>query len=442
MLPGARCDQPVRAVKKPLTVWLLQTGEPLHSDAGNPRPMRGMNLANALVDAGHNVVLWSSAFYHQEKRHRSHDAQRIVVSPQLEIRLVPSPGYTRNIGPGRLWDHAVLGYRLQQLLKRETAAPDVAFIGYPPIETAAVMTRWLSSRAVPSLIDVKDQWPTIFTKALPAFLRPLGEVLLLPYFHLGKRAMRDATGIVAMAEDFLQWALAFSGRTRSGADRVAYLTTPAGQVSAADLQSARARWDALGVVADGRARVCFVGSHSQAFDMAPVAEAARFFCAPDRRCEFVICGDGDNTTQWRSLMSGLPNVVFPGWVDRPQIEALAERSLAALAPYHNTEDFMMSVPNKVIDSLALGLPVISPLQGEVARLITLHGVGSSYGEGTGLSLAQCLDRLLADPAWRQGAASNASRLYRDEFSFDIVYGGLVHHLEALATRGQADVGHG
>ena len=53
-----------------LTIWLLQTGEPLHIDAGNPRPMRAMNLANALVAAGHKVVLWSSSFYHQEKRHR------------------------------------------------------------------------------------------------------------------------------------------------------------------------------------------------------------------------------------------------------------------------------------------------------------------------------------------------------------------------------------
>ena len=442
VLQEARCDQRVRAVKKPLTVWLLQTGEPLHSDAGNPRPMRAMNLANALVGAGHQVVLWSSAFYHQEKRHRSHGAQRIVISPQLEIRLVPSPGYSRNIGPGRLWDHAVLGYRLKQLLKREAVAPDVAFIGYPPIETAAVMARWLSLRGVPSLIDVKDQWPTIFTKALPSLLRPVGEVSLLPYFYLGKRAMRDATGLVAMAEGFLQWALAFSGRARCGADRVAYLTTPAGQVAAEDLQSARAWWDAAGVVADGRARVCFVGSHSQAFDMAPVAEAAKLSCARDKPCEFVICGDGDNTARWRSLMSGAPNVIFPGWVDRPQIEALAERSLAALAPYHNTEDFMMSVPNKVIDSLALGLPVVSPLQGEVARLIAVHGVGLSYGAGTGLSLAQCLGQLMEDPAWRQGAANNASRLYRDEFSFDIVYGGLVHHLEALATRGRAGNGDG
>jgi hypothetical protein len=69
-----------------LTIWLLQTGEPLHIDSGNPRPMRAMNLANALVASGHKVVIWSSSFYHQEKRHRAQGKNRISVSPGLEIR--------------------------------------------------------------------------------------------------------------------------------------------------------------------------------------------------------------------------------------------------------------------------------------------------------------------------------------------------------------------
>ena len=54
-----------------MRVWILQTGEPLHCDGGNPRPMRAMNLSNTLVALGHEVVLWSSAFFHQEKKHRS-----------------------------------------------------------------------------------------------------------------------------------------------------------------------------------------------------------------------------------------------------------------------------------------------------------------------------------------------------------------------------------
>lgn len=38
-------------------IWIFQTGEPLHIDGGSARPMRAMNLSNALVQAGHRVVL-------------------------------------------------------------------------------------------------------------------------------------------------------------------------------------------------------------------------------------------------------------------------------------------------------------------------------------------------------------------------------------------------
>ena len=102
-----------------MNVWLLQTGEPLHIDSENARPMRAMNLSNALGQAGHKVVLWSSAFYHQEKRHRSTTAQSIKVSDQLKIRLIPSRGYHNHIGVGRLFDHAQLAFNLKKMLNHE-----------------------------------------------------------------------------------------------------------------------------------------------------------------------------------------------------------------------------------------------------------------------------------------------------------------------------------
>ena len=417
-----------------MNVWLFQTGEPLHIDAGNPRPMRAMNLANALVEAGHKVVLWSSAFYHQEKRHRSRGAERIVVSPMLEIRLIPSPGYGKNIGPGRLWDHAVLARNLKRQLKEETVLPDVAFVGYPPIEAAAVMTRWLSDRGKVSVLDIKDQWPTLFLEVLPEWLRPLGRVPLAPYFYLAKRAMRDASGLTAMADGFLQWATRFAGRQRIESDLVVPLTSPAGQVSDEELQAAQQWWNARGISADGRPRVYFVGSHSPAFDFEPVYEAARRFAARPGGCEFVICGNGSTTPILRSIMSGLSNVHFPGWVDRAQMKALAERSIASLAPYRNTEGFAMSIPNKVIDALSLGLPVLSPLQGEVANLIANHGVGLRYGTDSGKSLFQCIETLIGTPALRREFSRNALDLYEEKFSSERVYGGLVKHLEALSRK--------
>ena len=70
--------------------------------------MRAMNLSNALVERGHTVELWTAAFFHQEKRHRSRTSERVRINDQLHVRLVPSRGYDSNIGLGRLVDHAEL----------------------------------------------------------------------------------------------------------------------------------------------------------------------------------------------------------------------------------------------------------------------------------------------------------------------------------------------
>jgi glycosyltransferase involved in cell wall biosynthesis len=421
-------------MKKTLTIWLFQTGEPLHIDLGNPRPMRAMNLADALIAAGHKVVLWSSAFYHQEKIHRAPSEQRTTVSPQFEIRLVPSSGYQRNIGLGRLWDHAVLAWNLSKLLGRESELPDVAFIGYPPIETAAVMTHWLSKRGVPSMLDVKDQWPTIFLTALPERLQTVGRIALAPYFYFGRRAMRDATALSAMAGGFLQWAADFAGRPIGDLDMVVPLTTPSGQVSDVELTVAREWWQLRGVSADGKPRICLIGSHTTAFDFVAVVEAAKALSSHNSACEFIICGDGPSSEEWRRQAKDVSNIQFVGWVDRAQIEVLAEFSFATLAPYKNTKDFVMSIPNKVIDSLSLGLPVLSPLEGEVKTLIDVYGIGLGYGGRTGRTLAECIDTLVCDPSLRSDLSANAMALYGERFAFEHVYGGLVGRLEVLGRR--------
>lgn len=420
--------------EKSLTVWIFQTGEPIHIDSGNVRPMRAMNLCHTLVDSGHKVVLWSSAFNHQEKRQRSATAESIKISDSLEIRLIPSRGYRGNISLGRLIDHTQLALNLKSMLKRVTSLPDVAFIGFPPIEPAAVLTRWLYRCGVPSLIDVKDQWPLIFIDAMPLLLRPLGRVVLFPYFYLARRAMRDAKGISAMADGFLDWALNFAGHKRTGADGVFPLTSQLGQVSEAELMSARQWWNDQGVLDNGTMRICYVGNHTSHLDMLPVRNAASLFIEHKIPVEFVIAGDGVSTLELKAMMSGLSNVYFPGFIDRPKFTVLAERAHASMIPYVNGESFKLSLPNKTFDSLAFGLPILSPLQGEVARLINDHGVGMRYGTDTGKTLYDCIKVLMEDAELQKKMSQNAQALYEERFSFEMVYGGLVKHLEKLANK--------
>lgn len=416
-----------------LTIWILQTGEPLHLDSGDARPMRAMNLANALVAAGHRAVVWSSAFSHQDKRHRSREAERTVVSENLQYRLIPSPGYHRNIGLGRLWDHAVLAANLQRMLRKEVELPDACFIGYPPIETASVMARWLKKRSVPTLLDVKDQWPTLFLASVPRSYESIGKAILSPYFLSARQAMRDATAISAMTESFLEWALSFAQRSRTARDIVVPLTSPRNESSEADLIEAIDWWAARGVVNDGRARFCFVGSHTRSFDFAPVAAAARKLAEKHTPCDLIIAGTGEASIDWQSAAAGLPNVKFPGWVNPAQARVLADLSSGYLAPYISSDDFDMSVPNKVIDALSLGLPIVTPLRGEVAGLISEFGIGMRYGTDSNQTLYECLAVLIGDRPLQHQMSRNARALYDERFSYEKVYGDAVAHLERLAA---------
>jgi len=49
-----------------VNIWLIQTGEPLPIGSGI-RKMRIAVLADTLLERGHKVLWWSSAFEHQRK---------------------------------------------------------------------------------------------------------------------------------------------------------------------------------------------------------------------------------------------------------------------------------------------------------------------------------------------------------------------------------------
>lgn len=416
-----------------MKVWIFQTGEPLHSDQGDPRPMRAMNLANSLVEAGHHVTIWSSAFYHQEKRHRSKFFENIKINELLEIRLIPSSGYKRNIGFGRLFDHLVLALKLKYAFLKEKSMPDVAFVGYPPIEFAFVAVKWLRARNVPIMLDVKDQWPHIFVEPLPKLFRPLAKLVLYPYFHMGRVVMRDATAFCAMSKGFLNWMSDFSGRKPTSNDCIIPLSPMKKNISDESFLDATSWWIKKGVIMDGRKRIFFLGSLSQAFDFRPLVFAAQRALANGKDWQFVICGDGAKFQEICLLFAGLDNVVFPGWVDRPKAIALAKMSIAGLAPYRNTDNFVSNIPNKIIDYMSLGVPVLSPLKGEVESLIKQYNLGLIYDDSIDSSLYTVIELILLDELSLAAQSKNALETYLGHFSGEKVYGNLIEKLVEISA---------
>lgn len=418
-----------------MLVWILQTGEPLHCDEGSPRPMRAMNLANALVARGHKVVLLSSKFYHQEKRHRNELSDMVVINESLVIHLIPSCGYKRNIGLGRLLDHAQLSLNLKRLLNLDRLGiPDVAFVGYPPIETAGVLLAWLKKHNVPSIIDVKDQWPSLFLEPIPRALRPLIKALLFPYFYYGRRALKNASSFSTMSRGYLDWMASFSGRSLRSSDLVVPLTAPKAVYTEHDILKSDKWWNEIGVSTLTNRRFSFVGSFMSVFDFSTIRDAALRFQEEGVDCQFVICGDGDRADEIHSMMQGLNNIVFPGWIDAPKIASLARCSIGSLIPYKNIDNFILNIPNKVIDALAHGLPIITTLIGEVETLVEKEGVGIACNANTSQNMYTAMKLLLDNPEMQISMSKRALALYSEKFSSEMIYNNLVDALEHMAVK--------
>ena len=422
-----------------MIIWILQTGEPLPSDNEKSRPMRAINLANSFLERGHNVVIFSSAFYHQKKCFRKISSYyEMINSNTLKTILLSSCGYKKNIGFMRLLDHFLLGFNLYRfLLSQKLPRPDCVFIGYPPIETAYVMSRFALKNQIPIILDVKDLWPQIFLSYLPNSFRKPFKYFLFPYFWMAEYLFKNVHSISSISNSFLNYVLLSVRRTRSKYDYVLPLVKPPTSHCIHSPESSKPDiwWSKKGVDLSFNNRIVFVGTISQAFDFSQLAVAMKYFSSHNIPVELVICGDGEQLVNVQNLFQGCSNVLFPGWIDNDQTASLMQSSIATVAPYRNTDDFIMSIPNKILDSFSYGLPVITGLRGEVRDLINKYNVGL-YCEDDPNSWIDSVMLLLTNPDLRDLQAANSLSLSRDCFDFAKVYSSFCSHVEGLVNNGK------
>ncbi len=112
-------------------------------------------------------------------------------------------------------------------------------------------------------------------------------------------------------------------------------------------------------------RVAFTGSLSRQFDFEPVIRAAE--ALRDVPLRFIIAGSGESECALRApAAASVPNMTLVCRIaGRAELAALLGSATLGIAPYISTWDFEASIPNKVIEYLAWGLPrIVSGLRGE------------------------------------------------------------------------------
>ncbi|TKT82413.1 glycosyltransferase family 4 protein [Aquamicrobium sp. LC103] len=408
-------------------IWFVRDSEPLPIDAGDRRLLRGGMLCKALAERGHDVCWITSSFDHYGRRQRTRRNETHHVTDRYRIELLRAPGYKRNTSPLRVWHNRRFARAFLDFAERAETRPDVIVTDVPTPEAAAaaigVARRW----NIPTLLSVRDLWPDFFADFLPWLPKPGLRLAVAPLEEQVAFACRNATAIVGISPQYLEWGLAKGGRERSELDAVVplgYALPP--PPSATETQEELARLRAMGIDTDKRI-VSFVGTWGSTYDIDLVIQTAALF--KDRSdVQFVLAGDGDESGRMQRPIEGLANVVAPGWLNARQVAVLLERSAIGLMPYR--EGAPQGLPNKIFEYMAYGVYQISTLNGEASALLDELEAGLTVPGGNPQALAAAISQGLE----RSGLVGERERIRHEflrRYGADAIYAELSERIERL-----------
>src|SRR5262245_31000803 len=117
-----------------MRIWIVTIGEPLPKREAKDRLHRSGVLAHYLLDRGHEVVWWGSAFDHFSKQH--HFEKDAVLTPEERFKVVlfEGGGYKSNVSFRRMRDHKRLADKFAAAIRNGDKKPDVIVSSFPTIE--------------------------------------------------------------------------------------------------------------------------------------------------------------------------------------------------------------------------------------------------------------------------------------------------------------------
>jgi glycosyltransferase involved in cell wall biosynthesis len=284
---------------------------------------------------------------------------------------------------------------------------DLVIASSTPLTVAlpALLARRL--RGTPFLFEIRDPWPE-----LPRAMGAAPPLALAAMEPLATAACRRAAGVVALSEGMAETALA------RGADPARVAVVPNG----CDLDlfgpqvtpwrpEGLAPWEMLAV---------YAGAHGRANGLDGLLDAAAILQQRgEGRVRLLLVGEGGEKPrlQQAAAARGLANLGFMDSLPKRRLASLlagAQVGLQCLAPVPEFAEW--TAPNKLMDYLAAGLPVVANLSGRAARLLSqgAEPCGIPTPPGDAAALADALVWMADNPRRRaeMGAAGRAQAVRR------------------------------
>lgn len=155
--------------------------------------------------------------------------------------------------------------------------------------------------------------------------------------------------------------------------------------------------------ATGPVRFTYLGLMEMPRGIVDVLEAAAALERETMPIQVDLIGDGRDLALFQSRAEALglasSTVRFLGRLENREALRVVATADVGLVPHHADESWNTTIPNKLFDYMAAGLPVITSDAVPAARVVRETAAGLVYRSQDAADLARCM-RALADPALR------------------------------------------
>jgi len=405
-------------------IWMITIGEPLPL-GNNERLLRTGIFSRHLSERGHKVTWWSSSFDHFQKQHIAYNSKTIQLADNFTLILMKGCGYQKNISLARICDHYIIGRKFRTRAdKIET--PDIILCSFPPIELAYHAVQYGNKYNIPIIIDIRDLWPDIFLNTAPNMLRPLCKLLLFNFYRMTRFSLKNCSAITSVSRSYLDWGIKGADRTEGSYDRVFYLGYPANKLDVNNKRKADNFLKRMGFDPEKKLFL-FIGSFGCTYDLSTVINGASLLLKKGYDdLQFIFCGDGEKMSTWRTEAENQPNIIFTGWVDQNILQYLLSKAYVGLAAY--AKGAPQGIPNKIIEYMSTGLPILSCLSGESEKLLTDTQTGAFYAPGNPRSFVSEVVKLLDDKEKRNMMATNSLNVFSKYFEANKLFNDMEKYL--------------
>ena len=404
-----------------MNIWLFQTGEALPLQDGI-RKMRTAILADKLAERGHNILWWASAFDHFKKDWLYRKDTKFKVKDNFEIFLLKGLGYKKNVSLSRYLDHRRIAKKFKKI-SPTMRKPDAMIASFPSHDLAYEAVVFAQKNAIPMILDVRDQWPDIFFEYLPQVIHPIAKYFLRKDYRMVEYSLKNATSIVTMMNDLLEWALNKTERDKTDYEKVFFLGT-----KKLDLSQVKAneRLHDLKKRINNRFVVSFIGTFGEYYNPEILVRVAKQ--STKENMFFVLCGDGKYFNQISRTSKELENVYLTGWATEREMAYVLSLSSVGVVPSTRP---LRAFPNKAFTYLSAGLPIISSVEGDLKEAIEKYTIGLYYPPSDIDALKKNTERLFKNPSLHKKMSENANRVFDEMFDADKIYTEYADHVEKV-----------